>query len=259
MDQILTHCDRVIGIADDVFVHGKDKEHDKCLHKFMSVTHEHRLVFNKDKCAVKQTSIVFFRCVYDVNGTHPDPEKVSAVHKMPAPMTATKLKKFLSLVTYLSPFIPSLSSFTAPLCELLKKGTEFIWNDSYQEAFDKVKSMVCKDTTLWYFDVCKPVTVQVNASQKGLGASLLQDGYPVAFASKALTPVKQHYANIEHEQLTCVFEAKWFHTYVFGCAFTIESNHKPLEQIKIKNLADTPVHLWRMLLWLQNYNVTIEY
>ena len=38
---------------------------------------------------------------------------------MPAPETATQLQKFLRLVTYLPPFIPSLSSFTAPLCGLL--------------------------------------------------------------------------------------------------------------------------------------------
>ena len=84
----------------------------------------------------------------------------------------------------------------------------FIWNNSYWEAFDKVKSMVCKDNTLQYFDVHKPVTVQVYASQKGLGASLLQDGHPVAFVSKALTSVEQHYANIEHELLACVCRAE---------------------------------------------------
>ena len=95
MDQILTCCDGVIGIADDVVVHGKDdKEHDKHLHKFLRVTHEHGIVFNNDKCAVKQTSMVSFGCVYDANGAHPDPEKVSAVHKMLAPMTATQLQKF---------------------------------------------------------------------------------------------------------------------------------------------------------------------
>ena len=78
MDQILTHCNGVIDIADDVVVHGKDdKEHNKHLHKFMRVTHEHGPVFNKDKCAIKQTSIVFFQCFYDANGAHPDPEKVS--------------------------------------------------------------------------------------------------------------------------------------------------------------------------------------
>ena len=164
---------------------------------------------------------------------------------MPAPKTATQLQKFLRLVTYLSPFIPSLSSFTAPLCGLLKKGTEFIWNNSYEEAFDKVKSVVGKDITLWYFNIHKPVTVKVNASQKGLGAALLQDGHPVVFASKVLIPVEQCYANIEHELLACVFGAEQFHTYVFGCAFTIASDHKPLEQINIMNLADIPQ---RMLL-----------
>ena len=178
---------------------------------------------------------------------------------MPTPKTATQLQKFLRLVTYLSPFIPSLSFFITPLCVLLKKGTEFIWNNSYQEAFDIVKSMVYKDATLQHFNTPKPATIKVDSSQKGLGAALLQDGLPVGFASKALTPVEQCYANIECELLTCVFGAEQFHTYVFGHAFTIESDHKPLEQIIVKNLADTPVHLQRMLLWLQNYDITINY
>ena len=121
MEQIIAY-NGVTGITDDVVTHGKDdKEHDKCLHKFMWVAHEHGLIFNKDKCDVKQTSIVFL-CVYDATGTHSDPEKVSTIHKMPAPKTATQLQKFLRLVNYLSSFIPSLSSFTTPLCGLLKEG-----------------------------------------------------------------------------------------------------------------------------------------
>ena len=97
MDQILAHCDGVIGIADDVVVHGKDdKEHDKCLNKFMSHC-EHGLVFNKERSAVKQTSIVFLECVSDATGACLDPVKVSTVHKMPAPETETQLQKFLRL------------------------------------------------------------------------------------------------------------------------------------------------------------------
>ena len=143
----------------------------------------------RDKYAVKQTSVVFFRCVYDATGAHPDPEKVSGVHKMPAPKTATKLQKFLGLVTYLLPFIPSCFSFTTPYMGCWRKGTEFICNTSFQEAFNTVISLLCKDTTLWYFNICKPVTIQVDTSQKGLGAALLQDGHPVTFASKAFLPV----------------------------------------------------------------------
>ena len=71
--------------------------------------------------------------------------------------------------------------------------------------------------------------------------------------------MEQHYANIEYELLTCIFKAEQFHTYVFDHAFTIESDHRPLEQINIKNLAHTPVCLQGMLLQLQNYDVTIKY
>ena len=38
MDQLLTHCEGVIGITDDIVVHGKDDaEHDRRLHKLMRV------------------------------------------------------------------------------------------------------------------------------------------------------------------------------------------------------------------------------
>ena len=94
----------------------------------------------------------------------------------------------------------------------------------------------------------KPVTIQVNASGKGIGATLIQDDGRVAFVSKALTPTEQHYANNERELLICVFSAEHFQTYVFGRHFTIKSDHKSLEQISMKNLADAPVHLQRMLL-----------
>ena len=49
------------------------------------------------------------------------------------------------------------------------------------------------------------------------------------------------------------------HLCLWPCTFTIESDHKPLEQINLKNLADTPAQLQWMLLRLQNYDVTIKY
>ena len=84
MDQILEHCEGVIGIADDI-IHGKDDEdHDRNLH-FMCTACEHGLVFNGEKCEVKKDSVTFFGTVYDANGAHPDPKKVDAIYKMPPP------------------------------------------------------------------------------------------------------------------------------------------------------------------------------
>ena len=59
--------------------------------------------------------------------------------------------------------------------------------------------------------------------------------------------------------LVAVFRAERFHTYIYGLSFTIESDHKPLESISRKNLADTPAWLQCMMLCLQGYDFTIYY
>ena len=68
-------------------------------------------------------------------------------------------------------------------------------NASYEATFQRVKQTVISDTTLRYFDPSLPVTIQVNASQVGLGTALLQNK-PIAFTSKALTDAEHRYVNI---------------------------------------------------------------
>ena len=186
MDQILEKCEGCINIADDINIHGcTEEEHDRRLRHLMHVARQHGLIFSRKKTSIKEPFIKFFGCIYDANGVHPDPEKVAAVHSLPAPTDVTKLQEFLGLVTYLHEFIPGLSTLTAPLRELLKKDADFIWNSSYDAAFNRIKQAVVYDCTLRYYDVHRPVTIQVDASKHGLGAALLQDGKPVAFARLA--------------------------------------------------------------------------
>ena len=89
--------------------------------------------------------------------------------------------------------------------------------------------------------------------------ALLQNHKPMAFASKALTNAKCHYTNIEREMVTVVIRAERFRTYIYGISFTIKSDHKPLESISQKNLADTQAQLQHMLLHLQGYDYIILY
>ena len=192
---------------------------------------------------MKAQAINFFDCLYNANGVHPDPGKVNAIHALLEPTNITELQEFLGLVMYLSPFIPGLPTLTATLCELLMKDTDFTWNCAYNATFQHVKEAVISDTTLRYFDPSLPMTIQVNTSQVGLDTPLLQNGKPVAFASKALTETECWYANIESEMLAAIFGVKRFQMYVYGRSFTIKSDHKPLESISQKNLADTPAHL----------------
>ena len=112
---------------------------------------------------------------------------------------------------------------------------------------------------LRYFDPNKPASIEVDASSLGLGAALIQDNKPVAFASKALTPTESNYANIERELLAVVFGLERFHTFVYGKPLVVFSDHKPLENIIKKPLNSTPPRLQRMLLRIQPYNAAIQY
>ena len=160
---------------------------------------------------------------------------------------------------YLSPFIPGLSTLTAPMHKLHKKDAEFNWNDSYQEAFQHVTDTVIGNATLQYFNASHPITVQVDASQVWLGAALCQDNKPFAFANKALTEVECHYTSIECGMLAVIFRAEWLRTYIYGRSSIIESDHKPLELITQKYLANTPSQLQYMLLCLQGCDYILCY
>ena len=105
---------------------------------------------------------------------------------------------------------------------------------------------------LAYYNVSKPVIVQSDASEAGLGACLAQEGRPVAFASRFLSLAEMNYAQIEKELLSIVFACEKFHQYFYGQqAVTVESDHKPLEYIWKKPLSKTPPRLQRLMLRLQ--------
>ena len=71
------------------------------------------------------------------------------------------------------------------------------------------------------------------------------------FASKSLMDVETRYTNIERELLAIIFTCLRYSTYLLGRSFIAESDHKPLEMIAMKKLANAPPRLQRMLLELQ--------
>ena len=90
--------------------------------------------------------------------------------------------------------------------------------------------MIVTAPVLAYYDVSKPVVIQCDASQTGLGAALLQEGCPVAYSSRVMTPTEQNYAQIEKELLAIVFACEKFDQYIFGRSdVVVQSDHKPLE------------------------------
>ena len=58
---------------------------------------------------------------------------------------------------------------------------------------------------------------------------------------------------------TIIFGCDKFYQYLFGRAFEVETDHKPLETIMKNPLAETPLRLQKMLLRIQKYNITVKY
>ena len=110
----------------------------------------------------------------------------------------------MGLVNYVGKFIPNLSEITAPLRNLMVKNVSWQWENEQDVAFRKIKDILVSKRCLPYYDVKKPVMIQVDASRSGIGAVLLQDGKPVPYASKSLTPTQKRYAIIEQEMLAVV-------------------------------------------------------
>ena len=119
--------------------------------------------------------------------------------------------------------------------------------------------MITTPTSLQYFDSTQPVTIQVDASQRSIGAVLLQANGPVKFASKLLSEAESRYSNIEREMLAVLFCLEKFHYYAYGRLVVVESDHKPLEAIFKQHLSSAPPCLARMLLRIQKYDVQIKY
>ncbi len=258
MDQILESCPGTISIADDITVFGKgDEDHDKNMVNLMEQAKKHGLIFNPAKLRVKQKRIKFYGVVFDENGVHSDPDKIKDLESIPPPVDKAALGQFLGICTYMSPFVPNMSTHTEPLRALMKADVQFEWNATHTATFQKIKQLICHHDSLAYYNPAKPLTMEVDASMRGLGCCLIQDGRPVAFGSKALKGPETRYNNIEREMLAVVYGCERFHTYIYARHVTVESDHKPLQSISLKHLSQAPARLQKMLLKIQPYDLKI--
>ena len=179
---------------------------------------------------------------------------------MPPPTDKQGLRRIMGMVNYLQKFAPGLSELTTPIRTLLKDDAEFLWEESvHGECFKHVKAVIASAPVLKFYNPSEEAVLQCDASQHGLGACLMQNGQPVAYASRSLTDTESNYAQIEKELLAIVFGVEKFESYIYGRKFKVETDHKPLESILKKSLLSAPKRLQRMMLRLQNFDFEVEY
>jgi hypothetical protein len=143
--------------------------------------------------------------ILSTDGLKPDPAKVEAIQRFKTPECKADVNRLLGMITHLAKFCPSLADHTRTLRQLVHKDTAWTWDATYDNALAKLKQLVSNSPVLRLYDPSIPVTVSVDASSYGLGATLLQDGHPIEYSSRTLTQTQQRYAQIEKELLAVRF------------------------------------------------------
>ena len=235
--------DGIINIADDIIVIARGEslaaattDHDHSVLELVNRLSQHNLKLNPEKIKFKTHTVPFMGHVLTTEGLRPSDEIASAILNMSQSQDKAATRRFLGMITYLAKFCPHFSEVVRPLRDLNHIRQEFLWADQHTAAFHKAKQLVSEAPCLRYFDVHAPVVFQVDASEYGLGAALLQpatttfptavEWQPVAYSSSELTSTEEWYAQIEKETLPIAHAFHKFDQLLFGKSnVTVHSDH----------------------------------
>ena len=163
------------------------------------------------------------------------------------------------MCNFLSSYVPHLTDRLYTLRQLMAKDIDFVWTASHTKAFESSKDAILSSATLTYYDNEKPCTIQVDASNVGVGAGLIQDRKVIEYQSWALTSTQQWYSNIEREAYSLVNGVEHFHHYIFGKPFEVHTDHHTLVQLSLKPLAELSPRWQCLFLRVNQYKYTVKY
>jgi hypothetical protein len=200
MDNMLAGLSFPTAYLDDIIVVScSPDDHRRHLHAAFLRINEYGFRVRLGKCSFFQLSIKCLGFIVDKDGRLPDPQKITAVAKMPAPTNITTLRSILGLVNYYQSFVPNMRSMRQPLDDLPKKDNEWTWSARCQQIFESIKGILNSDLLLTHYDPLLEVIVAADASEHGVVA-VIQHRWPngsgkaIAHASCSLKPAEQNYS-----------------------------------------------------------------
>ena len=172
-------------------------------------------------------SVQFLGHVVSADGIRPDPAKVRMVRDWPEPLNVALLRSFRGLASYFRKLMRDFATVTAPLTSLIKKDVVWRWTDAHRLALTAVKTALTTAPVLKLPDWSKEFTLMADASGVGKRAVLLQEGVPVAFDGRKLTPTKMEWSATEREMLSVVHHIHIWRPYLHERHFTVVTDHEP--------------------------------
>ena len=143
----------------------------------------------------KTAELDFLGHVVTNKGIKPDHKKVAAVLQMPNSTDVEAVRRLQWVITYLAKFLPQLSSVMEPIRRLTLQYWE--WTQEQETSMAELNKLVTSVPLLAYYDQSKELVIQCDASSTVLGSTLMQEGKPLAYASRALSTTEVGYAQIE--------------------------------------------------------------
>ena len=139
---------------------------------------ERNIKLNKEKFMFCLSEVSYMRHQLTAEGLKLDPNEVRAIANMIIP-TCTDIagvRSKFGTITYLSQFLPQLSTMCEPLRSLTHQDVEWEWSITEQEAFKQTCQIVSSAPVLKYYDIKQELTIQRDASESGIAAALMQNG-----------------------------------------------------------------------------------
>ncbi|KAK9032806.1 hypothetical protein V6N11_017849 [Hibiscus sabdariffa] len=200
------------------------------MNEVLEVLKSNNLFARRSKCFFGQQQVEYLSHIISNAGVATDPSKVEAMKNWQLPKTLKPLRNFLGLTGYYRKFIRNYGSISKPLTPMLKK-YNFIWTTEAKEAFLSLKEAMCSAPVLALLDFTQSFSLETDASSKGIGAVLTQNGRPIAYLSKALGPKHSDLSIYENEYIAILMVVtKWRH-YLESRPFVIKTDHEPLKHL----------------------------
>lgn len=216
------------------------------------------------KCKIAMSSVDFVGHRVGGNRIEPRTALVQTIKEYPRPETKKQIRSFLGLVGYYRRFIPNFSSRAAVLTDLTrgKSPTKIKWKDAHEFAFQDLKQALQNPPVLRPPHWEQEFILQVDASNRGLGAILSQQDkegleHPIAYASRKLQPREEKLSTTEKECLGIVWAVELFRYYLFGRKFRLQTDHNPL--VWLNQVRDKNRKLLRWSITLQEYDMDVEH
>ncbi|KAJ9517295.1 hypothetical protein QJQ45_009191 [Haematococcus lacustris] len=170
---------------------------------------------------------------------------------------------FLGLANYFRRFIPNFSAIAAPLTNLTSKEAAAKYNwavfaGAELAAFNALKEALCSAPVLALPDFTKAFVVCTDASLLGTGGVLMQEGRPIAYTSKKLSPAETRYTTGEQVLLAIFRAVREWRCYLDGAVdVTIETDHNPLIYLQTQTTLSRRQTRW--MEELSRYKYEIKY